>query len=846
MTGRHGSFLVGSLILLGLARYAEPFEPGEAAEQLNQAEVAQCVEGFARLGASSSDNVRLKDMCRAATSPSHPVDAVAAVRGRALYNYHCISCHGREAQGGEGPNLLISPLVGWDKDGELIGKVVRNGVPNTLMRPFSLKADEVADISQYLHSLSSKVTAKDNESLAGDVLKGRRFFAERCAGCHAREQDIAAIGSKYGDPRALQKAWLMPTAPPFATVKMVDGNVVNGPIVQIDEFNITIGMPDGGERTFAKGVQGQVIDVHDPLAGHKALLSVYKDGDIHNITAYLVSLKSAPSRPPTTTQSNIEGLTSMSNKQKEERPMLPPDAILRPTPDSWPTYSGDYSGKRFSSLKQITQTNIKNLGLAWNTRVVAGAADSGPHLYVAGEGNGNVFMSQADIKGSVLEVNGELYISTPDNAWAIDGHDGHVEWHFVWKTKGGSHIGNRGLGMWGNNLYLETPDAYLVSIDARTGREHWHVAIADIERGHAGSQAPVVVGDHVIVGVTGGDMPGSLQSYDARTGKLQWRRYSAPVDLGDPGLRTWKGLNTSRFGGGSVWVPGAYDSETGLYIYGTGDSAGFTSEWRGNGDALFTCSLIAVNVDTGTMAWYYQLTPNDTNDWDAGQTPVLAEISIGGRQRKVAMVAARNGYFFVVDRLTGQHLVTSKFSSAANWAAPHLNANGQPVRLVQKDHYQSGALISPNYIGAANWLPASYDADYGLYYVPTAESWAMHYAVPPELGGKAETNIDSTSYLLAINPTTGRVIWSVHYPTLGPSFGGLLTNGVLTTAGKLLFSGDPAGNLVARDPSNGKPLWHSHLGRVSNAPETYMLDGRQYILVAGGDTVYAFTLDESK
>jgi alcohol dehydrogenase (cytochrome c) len=264
---------------------------------------------------------------------------------------------------------------------------------------------------------------------------------------------------------------------------------------------------------------------------------------------------------------------------------------------------------------------------------------------------------------------------------------------------------------------------------------------------------------------------------------------------------------------------------------------------RGDNDALFTCTMIAVDVDSGRLAWYYQTSPNDTHDWDSAQTPVLAELELDGRRREVAITAARNGYFFVVDRITGERILSKKFSTNANWAQPLLNAKGQPVRRPDKDGTPSGALVSNDNQGATNWQPASYSPDYGLYFVPAAESWALYYRTDSDAGGaysmegKEETPIDHAPYLDAIDPKTGNVVWSVRYPA-----GGSLSNGVLTTAGRLLFSGDTAGNLVARDPATGHPLWHAQIGQVSNAPETYLVDSRQYLLVAGGDTLYAFRL----
>jgi alcohol dehydrogenase (cytochrome c) len=531
------------------------------------------------------------------------------------------------------------------------------------------------------------------------------------------------------------------------------------------------------------------------------------------------------------------------------------ELLNKPLADAWPTYSGDYSGRRYSALTQINQSNVKSLTLAWTRRLVAGPGPSGPPLpgeapvITGGEGD-VVFGGATTVKGSILAINGVLYVTAPDNVWALDANDGHVIWRYFWKTKGGTHIGNRGAGIWGNYLFFVTPDNYLISLDAKTGAERWHKELASFQQQYFHTMAPIVVDNHVLVGSSNDlDMPGFLQSFDPETGALQWKWYATPQKAGDPGLDTWKSLDAAIHGGGHPWVPGSYDPETRLYIMGTGNpTPAYTSAPRGEGlDNLFTCALVAVNVDTGKMAWYYQTSPHDTHDWDSAQTPVLVDGEFNGRPRKMAITGARNGYFFVVDRLTGEHLLTSKFSDSANWARPQLNAKGQPVRIPEKDHHIAGALVSAANQGAANWPPPSYSPQTGLFYVPTTETYALYYLTEPDprgalgLGGKEERSVGTVgSYLTAIDYKTGKTVWRRQYRTVANTG---LTAGLLTTAGRLLFAGDVSGNFVAYDTAKGTPLWHTQLGaNTTNAPETYMVDGKQYVLVAAGDALYAFSL----
>jgi alcohol dehydrogenase (cytochrome c) len=528
---------------------------------------------------------------------------------------------------------------------------------------------------------------------------------------------------------------------------------------------------------------------------------------------------------------------------------LDPASILKPLGDDWPTYSGDYSGQRYSRLTQINRTNVKNLSLAWTTRVTAGPSNpgggrfgGGPPTIIGGEGSGEMaaspFGGGTNIRASVLAVDGMLYFSTPDNAWAVDARDGTVLWHYFWKTKGGTHIGNRGLGMWRKWLYMETPDDYLVCLDSQTGKERWHVPIADFNRQYFSTMAPIVIGNHIIVG-TGNDLdaPGYVQARDPETGAVQWTWYTVPQQKGDPGLETWGTLEGARLGAGNVWIPGSYDPETKLYIFGTGNpSPSYTNPKSRDGDNLYTCSLVALNVETGKMAWYYQMNPHDTHDWDSSETPILVDGEFKGKQRKMVMHADRNGYFWVLDRLTGEHLLTSKFSDTVNWVK-EINAKGQTIRNPAKDSIVPGALVSPNNYGATNWPPAAYSPETGYFYVPQSDTYAMYYLTETDprgamgLGGKDEQQVASMgAYLTAIDYKTGKIAWRHRYPGVGGGFGGLV------------FAGDLSGNLSGYDARTGKILWHARLGNISNAPQTYTLDGKQYLLVAAGDALYSFYL----
>jgi alcohol dehydrogenase (cytochrome c) len=534
-----------------------------------------------------------------------------------------------------------------------------------------------------------------------------------------------------------------------------------------------------------------------------------------------------------------------------------PEELLKPLKESWPTYNGDYTGKRYSWLNQVNTANVKHMTLAWTQRLSPGPGSSGggqrfgrggfntqSNVIVGGEGTGEFVGGGGSIKASVLEVDGTLYLTMPDNAWAIDARDGRELWHYYWKTKGGTHIGNRGVGMWNNYLYMETPDNYLVSLEAKTGKERWHKPIAELSQGYFSTPAPIIVGNHVIVG-TGNDIdaPGFLQSFDPETGELQWKLYTVPMNPGDPGLDTWASLDAARHGGAQTWIPGAYDPETKLYIFGTGNpTPAYTTGTRGEGDNLFTCALVAVHVDTGKMAWYFSTSPHDMHDYDSAQTPILVDGMFNGRMRKLVLTAARNGYFFVLDRVTGERLLTTRYGLHTNWANG-LTKLGGPKFDPAKNATVPGALVSPSSDGTINWQPPAFSPETGLFYLAESNAYSIFYLTDLDprgsmgLGGKEEAAVgNGGDFLTAIDYKTGKVAW--RHPYYGNGGGG----GLLATAGRLIFTGDGAGNFVAHDAASGKPLWHSRIGGISNAPATYMLDGKQYVTVATGDTLWSFVM----
>lgn len=488
--------------------------------------------------------------------------------------------------------------------------------------------------------------------------------------------------------------------------------------------------------------------------------------------------------------------------------------------DAWPTYNGDFSGRRYSTLKQINRSNVKSLTLAW-----------------AYPTHGS------SLKSTPLVVDGILYFTAPDRVWAIDGRTGFKVWDFN-RPSQGDHIGQRGAAFYKDRIYFGTPDAHLVCLNAKNGQKIWDVEVADVTFGYYVSVAPIVVKGRIIVGTSGDqtNIPHFLEAFDPDTGAVVWRTNSLP-EPGKPGSETWPNAKSMSRGGGPMWISGTYDEGLNLMYWGTGNPHPVLDGKGRAGDNLYTCSILALNPDTGAIVWHFQPSPHDTHDWDAVETPVLFDAEFHGKPRKLLAQASRNGYFFVLDRQTGEDLLTIQFVQT-NWALK-VSDKGQPVSNPAKEPQLDGALLEGASGGGTNWMPPSFDPETKLFYVNAQEGFTVWYLSLDENGdaddhqGGGAAPLITKSVLLAIDYETGKVRWRRESGTGGVS------PGILTTAGNLLFTGDASGNLLALDPGDGKVLWHSRPGgSMNNGPMTYQIDGRQFIVAAADDVLYAWSLPE--
>jgi alcohol dehydrogenase (cytochrome c) len=510
-------------------------------------------------------------------------------------------------------------------------------------------------------------------------------------------------------------------------------------------------------------------------------------------------------------------------------------------PQNWLTYSGGYASLRYSLLDQIDPGNVARLEQQW------------------------VFQAESleKFEATPLVVDGIMYLTqAPSDAVALDAKTGRVFW--VYRHRPSQDVRpccgsvNHGLAILGDTLFLAALDAELVALDARTGRPIWKTQVADPKAGYAMTLAPLVVKDKVIVGVAGGEfgIRGFVVAYDARTGREAWRFYTVPGP-GEPGHETW--LNDAwQHGGGPIWLTGSYDPDLNLTYWGTGNPGPDWNPYQRPGDNLFTDSVLALDPDTGKLKWHFQFTPNDPYDYDSAQIPVLVDLPWNGSPRKLMLWANRNGFFYVLDRATGQFLSGQPFVKL-NWASG-LDAKGRPIQTPQPP----GAPTYPGIQGGTNWYSPSYSPRTGLFYVSAWEDYA-HIIVKEEqkyepgrrfVGGRPTSPIPGAQgvpglrrghlnlwteaaghgAVIALDPFTGKPKWKFRMTDVTDS-------GILTTATDLLFTGGREGYFHALDARTGALLWKASLGgQIAAGPMTYRVDGRQCVAIAAGHSLFTFAL----
>ena len=759
----------------------------------------------------------------AVTLAAGPGRAQDVEAGRKQFAALCAGCHGADGGGGEyGPNIVDMRRFGQRSERD-VGEVIRDGIEDAGMPAFPLPKKDIDDLVAYVNAL--RAPAADHPA-AGDAAAGERYFFGKgnCSSCHmvngrggnlgpelsniGRQRRLAQITQALRNPGSI-------ATPGYraATLRLRNGSMVRGLIKNESNYDMQLQTLDGGLRMLEREQIAE--ETHDaspvmpPVKG--------TDEEIRDLVAYLSRL----------TGDGGAGEV-LDGKAEPDKPSAFA-AIADPKPGEWPTYNGNLSGNRYSPLREINVDNVAHLAAKWMFPIA----------------------NSRRLEVTPVVVDGVMFVTAANQVYALDARSGRQIWHYTRPLTRGV-IGdaasaiNRGVAVLGSRVFLATDNAHLIALDRNTGHLLWDSEIADFHKGYGATSAPLVVNDLVLTGTSGGDegARGFVAAFDTATGKRVWQFWTMPAP-GEPGSETWGG-RAIEHGCVTGWLTGTYDPSIGLVYWPTGNPCPDYNGDERKGDNLYSSSVVALDGKTGKLRWYFQFTPHDLHDWDAAEPPLLLDAEFHGKPRKLLAQANRNGFFYVLDRETGEFLLGAPFVHKLTWASG-LDAKGRPKVLADSEPTVQGTHVCPSVIGATNWNSAAYNPATGLFYVLALESCAIYtkssaWWEPGKsfYGGGSRRAPGETSerFLRAIDLQTGKIAWEV--PQVAPGFG---LAGVLTTAGGLVFFGDDSGAFAAADAKTGKALWHFHTSESwHSSPMTYAVDGKQYLGVSVGSDIIAFGL----
>jgi alcohol dehydrogenase (cytochrome c) len=789
-------------------------------------------------------------------------DAAALAAGKVIFSASCQSCH---SANGSASSFANGAFQRGGADGEIFLNI-RNGVRNTAMPPYArLSTDQIWQVVTYLRSLAATgavaTSAAPPASAAaavpapGDPVNGELVFAGKgaCLSCHQFNGKGLAIGpdltSSALTAAQLQALIANPNAAAPATAgapaaqggrggrgfgrggntgratvtaTTADGRVYKGTRKSQDSFTIQIVDTTGAFRSFDRAeLKDLKIDATSLMpSDYGTRLTA---NEIRDIAAYLKA-SSDPSAPADSAHS-VLSWNRLLNAAKE--------------PANWLTYWGDLAGTHYSGLSEITAANVKNLQAQWMAPLTDGQNQATP-----------------------LVVDGIMYTTGPvgpanagsTKVFALDAKTGRQLWRFDRPQKVRNQYennrSNRGVAILDNRLFVGTLDAALIAIDAHTGKQLWEVQLADAMAGYELTAPPLVVKDKIITGISGGEfgIRGFIEAYDPATGKKLWR-FNAIPGPGEFGNETWLG-DSWQHGSGGTWMPGVYDPELNTLYWTVGNPGPNLNGDVRKGDDLFTCSVVALDADTGVRKWHYQFTPNDTHDWDSNQDTILVDRMWHGQPRKLMLHADRNGVFYVLDRVTGKLLSATPFVRTS-WVK-EWDDNGRPIFLDGWRATPEGVTVYPSLGGGTNFQAPSYSPKTGWYYLVYHDSPGNFSAGPQAyeegrqyqgrgngggFGGPPPGAAPNTAGVMAIDPENGKVQWRYNISQMA------LSPGLMATAGGVVFCATTEGYFIALDAVTGKLLWlYAAGGPLSSSPMSYSLDGRQYIAVSGSGAVFSFAL----
>jgi PQQ-dependent dehydrogenase (methanol/ethanol family) len=737
----------------------------------------------------------LRSFSKALFSIFFPFALYAQIHAPAQFGQNCAVCHGGDAEGTDRAPALVNSRDLRGSSEHDIASLIRNGRGN--MPAFSSLPDtQIQELASFVRSMNA--VAFDMKP-AGDAAAGSNIFSGRCARCHtaqgrggANGPDLSNIGRQ-------------------ATLAEIDQSL------QRPDEKITAGyglidvtLKDGGSlRGFARA-QG----AHDlQLQTLDGRLHLLLEGEYTRAVPEKHSLMPAFSGTPEEYRDLLAFLSSLGGV-----PIGPNTAAREEIPQN--NTAGSVNGNRYSDLNGINVKNVSRLSLAW--------IHSLPYF---------------GLETTPLVLDGVMYVTGPNQVQALDGRTGREIWKYSRpRTAAGTIPGdaekgaNRGAAALGDRIFFITDNAHLLCLQRLTGALLWEVTLAEPHYG--GTSTPLVAGDLVIAGVSGGDegIRGLLAAYKVTTGEEAWRFWTVP-QAGEPGSETWKGDASPQ--GGATWTTGSYDAETGVLYWGIGNPYPDTDGDNRGGDNLYTDSDVALDARTGKMLWHFQFTPHDVHDWDANQPLVLVDAPFQGHERKLLLHANRNGFFYVLDRSNGKLLQVTPLVRKLTWASG-IGTDGRPRLLPANETTLQGVKTCPAVRGATNWYSTAYNPATQLYYVMTVEDCSIYRKAHD--GGYGPVNDPMPMKVLrAIAVDGGKMAWEI--PLSGPPERNY--SGVLSTAGGLVFFGETSGGLAAVDAKTGKYLWHFEAGEPWKAsPMTYMVNGRQYVAIASGANILSFALPD--
>lgn len=733
---------------------------------------------------------------------------------RRQFIQHCASCHGADAGGTDrGPALAGNRHLRALARGD-IASVISNGTPGGMPR-IAISEEEIGPLVDYVKALNA--TAFETK-VEGDAAAGERFFFGKgnCSKCHSvagrggtRGPDLSNVARRL-TLTELEESLADPSkqiVPGYAVadVALGDGRILRGFVRSRGSHDLQLQTLDGTIRLLSER-EYKLVRIED-----RSLMPPLEstEDERRDLIAWLSRLGDISPGSIQTRTAAVPGSEFAS--------------ILHPKPGDWPTYYGKLSGNRYSELNQINTRNVGNLQLAW--------------IYP---------IQYEPLETTPLVSDGVMYVTGPNEVFALDGRSGREIWRYVRpRTPAGTIAGdaalgaNRGVALLGDRVFFATDNAHMICLNRLTGALMWEVPMTETPQHYGATSAPLVIGDLVISGIAGADdgIRGFIGAWKVNTGELAWRFWTVPKS-GEPGSETWKG-NAIDAGGGSSWLTGTFDDETGLLYWPTGNPFPDTDGDDRGGDNLYTDCDLALDPKTGKLVWYFQFTPHDVHDWDAVQPPVLIDAKFHGSDRKLLLHANRNGYFYVLDRTDGKYLLGKPFVKKLTWSSG-LDETGHPILTTNSVTTPGGVKTCPAVRGATNWYSPAYSPLTGLYYVMVVEDCSMYRKAT--LGGFGlldDPKNPGMKYLRALNVETGAIAWEI--PQVGPVERNY--SGVLATAGGIVFYGETSGGFAAVDAATGSTLWHFEAGNTwKGSPMTYSIEGRQYVAIASGANVLSFAL----